>query len=80
VHFFIVWHFVPGGAAGRVEPGGQFLVAQGFRASPAQLLRNCPLQRGDHRLSGYTHAFGDLTVVDPQAAQPKDLSVVGHIS
>ena len=43
------------------------------------LADNSALQDGDDGLPGYLHAMGNLAVVDSQAPQPQNLSVIGHL-
>ena len=79
VHPVVVRHGVHGRALALGEQlECQFLVAQALRTSPVQPLRRRALQDRNHGRPGDRRAFGDPAVVDPQAAQPQDLSVVGH--
>ncbi len=76
----VVRHLVDGlSAARREQPLRELLVRHSLRQRPFQVAVRRPLQRGCHGIPGTLAAGSALNLVEPQAVEPEDLAVIGHI-
>lgn len=75
----VVRHLVDGLRATRREQTlRELLVGHLLRQRPLQAAVRRPLQRGCHGIPGALTAGCDLSLVEPQAVEPEDLTVIGH--
>ena len=76
----IVRHLVDGlRGTGREQALRELLVRHLLRQRPLQAAVRRPLQHGCHGVPGALTACGDLSLVEPQAVEPEDLTVIGHV-
>ena len=79
VNIGIVRHLVDGlRGVDRKQPLRELLVRHALGQRPLQAAIRRPLQRGSHGVLGALTACGDLSLVEPQAVEPEDLTVIGH--
>ena len=79
VNVGVVRHLVDGlRVIRREQPLRELLVGHPLRKRPLQAAVCRPLQCGSHGIPGALAAGRDLGLIEPQAVEPEDLTVIGH--